>query len=437
MKRNRKCAAALVLVIAAAMTAAAFNPSAAAKNDPPAVSAFAKSEQVGAVITFSEEDFASRVSGGEELEAIVISALPEGGVLRLAGRTLLRGEAISLDSMSTLAFVPDDETGDLFTSFSFLPVFSKSGAGTEAVTVSINVSKSKNTAPIAQDLEFKTFVDVKLCAALKCTDIDGDECTFTVVRQPKKGTVEIKENGFCYTPQSGKKGDDSFTYIATDARGNASKEATVSIDIRKRAAKETFAYTDMEYSPAHYAALLLRDEGILIGETFGGENFLYPEKAVSRAEFVALAAAVTELAMPTVAVGTGLSDNDAIPVWAQPYVAAAIHEGVIEGERSEDGNRVFRAADGITRAEAASIINKSLSLSNDGRGMQFADSANVPDWAAQCLVNTTAAEIVPVFADGTVRAGALVTREDAAIMLCEMMRYKEETADTGFFGLFR
>ena len=211
---------------------------------------------------------------------------------------------------------------------------------------------------------------------------------------------------------------------------------TVTVDVQKRANKETFVYTDMSESPAHYASLSLRDAGILCGETIGGENFLYPDKQVTRAEFVALVAAVTELALPTASVGTGLSDNEAIPAWAQPYVAAAITSGVIYGEQDGSGNRVFRADDAITRGEAAAIIDRALDLPDDGREMAFADTANVPAWAAQYMVNTTAAEVMPVFSDNTVRCDTSVTRADAVQILCSVLEYQEAQKPSGLFGIF-
>lgn len=441
MKNHKRTTALLSVLVAVTMCMAAFTPSMAlfGKSEAqPAVSAFAKSDTQGALITFSEEDFTSRVSGSEKLDAIVISALPENGALRLAGRTLERGEAIGVASLNTLCYVPEDEAGEVFTTFSFLPVFSKSGASGEEVRVSINLSAQPNSAPIAQDVEYETYVNVRLCAPLKATDADGDPVSFQITSQPSRGTVEIKGQGFAYTPAEGKTGKDSFTYTATDERGNVSKPATVSITINKRPAKETFQYDDMQDSRAHYAALRLRDEGILIGETIGESNFLYPDKTVSRAEFVALVASVTELSLPTASVGTGLSDNSEIPTWAQPYVAAAIHTGIVIGEATETGNRVFRAQDGITRAEAASIINRALSLAADGRGLQFSDSAEVPQWAAQSVINTTFAQIVPVFGDNTVRASSSVTREDAAQMLYQMLCYQEaQTSTGGLLGLFK
>lgn len=440
MKSHKKLTAVLTVTLALSLGLAALSPATALfgrAEEAPGVAAFAKSAAAGGLVSFSEEDFAARLTGTEALDAIVVASLPEGGALRLAGRVLGRGEVVARAELQNLCYVPDAETQEVYTSFQFVPVFAKTGAGEQSVTVSINLSDTTNMSPIAQDLSYETYAGVKLCAPLKCTDIDGDPCTFQIVTQGKKGTVEVSDSAFVYSPLAGKTGRDSFTYTATDARGNVSAPATVTVELCKRAQKDTFQYTDMQDSQAHYAALRLREQGVFVGETIGQEHFFYPGQAVSRAEFVALVAAVTELGLPTMAVGTGLSDNADIPVWAQPYVAAAVHTGIVTGEAQETGNKIFRAADAITRAEAAAIVNRSLALVSDGRGLQFEDSGNVPAWAHQAVINTTYAGILPVFGDNTVRANAVLTREACAQMVWEMIAHLESGRSSGgLLGLF-
>jgi len=119
-------------------------------------------------------------------------------------------------------------------------------------------------------------------------------------------------------------------------------------------------------------------------------------------------------------------------------VAAALNCGVICGEAAADGNRGFRAGDGITRAEAASIIDRALELTDDGRIPTFRDTAALPQWATQSVINTTAAGIVSVFSDNTVRADSTVTRGDAVDMLYQMLQFRQNNADDGgsFLGIF-
>lgn len=423
---SKKLLALASVTVACTMLLAAFTPARAlfGKGEAPAVAAFSKWDGQGQLITFGMEDFTGRVTGEEELSAIVLSSLPAGGVLRLAGQQVRVGEAISADRLSALCFVPEIGV-DVHTAFDFLPVFSRSGAGDVPVTVHLNISDTPNAAPVAVEMRYETYADLPLYGKLKAVDPEGDPCTFTVVDQGKRGTAEITSAGFRYLP-SGKSGKDVFSVVATDCYGNRSQPTQITVAVVKRHDKEVFTYTDLGDSPAHYAALQLREAGVFSGESFGSEAFFCPETTVSRAEFLTMVAAVSEMAMPTAAVSTGLSDNDATPAWAQSYVAAGILSGVVQGSDDGQGNRAFLAHNAITRAEAAAIADRSLGLADDGRAMTFADSDTVPAWAAQSVVNCTALGMLPANEDNTICADQPLTRADAAVMLYEMLKYRAE-----------
>lgn len=424
MRLMEKITALVSATLAIILLLAAFSPVQARQDQPAAVAAFAKNDGQGQLICFTQEDFTSRVSGGEELSAIVLKNLPAGGILRLAGQDVRQGEAISADRLSAMCFVP--EIGkDVHTSFTFLPVFSRSGAGRQDVTVHLNISDTPNAAPVAVEQSYETYADLPLHGRLKAVDAEGDPCTFTVVSQGRRGNAEITPAGFCYVPE-GKSGKDSFYVVATDTMGNRSQPAEITVTVTKRHAREAFTYTDMKENPAHYAALQLRDAGVFSGESFGNEAFFCPEQTVSRAEFLTMAAAVADLAQPVAAVSTGLSDNESIPAWAQGYVAAGILSGVVQGSDDGEGNRQFRAQSSITRAEAAAIVDRCLTMTDDGRSLSFADNHTVPVWAEQSVINCAAAGILETGEDNTVRADDVLTREDAAVMLYRMMQFAGE-----------
>ncbi len=425
----------IVFILAGCIISASFY--ALGADDTASVAAFAKSEKQGGVIVFDVADFTVSAKSGNCLDAIQITSIPERGRLAVGDSGVTAGDIVDIDDLSRMTFSSTD-SADLFETMTFRPVFSKTGTSADDVRVTLSLSNKPNNTPVAVNAEYKTYTDIRLCGTLKSVDTDGDECTYEITNSPKKGDITLDGAEFVYVPKQGKSGRDSFEFKVTDSRGNTSGSAKVSILICKPASKESFSYSDMLDSHAHYAALCLREEGIMVGETFGEENFFYPDETVSRAQFVALISSVAELALPTVSVGTGLKDNEAIPVWARPYVAAAINCGVISGETCDDGNKVFRANDPITRAEAASIMDKAMKLASDGRKMTFDDTDNVPAWAEQSIVNTTAAGILSVFDDNTVRASEYVTREDAAIMLHKAVCHvQKKTKETGLLaGLF-
>ena len=422
------CTLSLCMVLAALFTPTlAFFSRRTAEES--AVQTFSKSAGVGDIVTFSQQDFESRVTGDDSLSGIVLSALPdeESGILRLAGRGVSQGETIAVESLGALSFIPLTED-DIHTSFSFIPVFADSGESGDSVSVAVNLSGTQNSNPIARDLSFEAYLDLPLCGVFSSLDPDGDACTYKVLTDPSNGAVTLTDTGFCYTPD-GRAGSDSFTYQAIDVFGNPSAAATVTVEVLKRSADSDITYTDMGQSTAHYQAVKLAEAGVLTGERIGSESFLKPELEVTRAEFVALVASVVELPLPTAAVSTGLADNEAIPTWAQPYVAAAVSSGVVYGQKGEDGNHIFRAGDTITRAEAASIIQRAARMTADGRTLTYADADAVPSWAAQAVATVSAAEIMESYPDHTIRPTAAVTREDAVKMLYETMCYLQEKGE--------
>ena len=71
-----RCAAFCSSLAACALLPAAF--ALLEKEDPaPAVTTFSKVEDAGKTVTFSQEDFTTRLTGEDTLEGIVVSALPD------------------------------------------------------------------------------------------------------------------------------------------------------------------------------------------------------------------------------------------------------------------------------------------------------------------------------------------------------------------------
>jgi len=296
------------------------------------------------------------------------------------------------------------------------------------VTATMNPKPEGNGTPVARDMAIVTYLDLPVCCRLWAMDPDKEALTYEIVTQPEKGTAELLEEGmFLYTPKVKKAAKDSFTFRAIDPNGNKSAPATVTVEIRKRSGA-CLQYDDMARSTAHFAAVRLAEENILRGQQIGASNFFFPEQEVTRAEFVTMVAAICQLPLPTAQISTGMSDDAAIPSWAQSSVVAAISEGIIKGGTA-GSQAVFRGSDPITRAEAAAILDRALGLADDGRSAAFSDGDTVPAWAGQALVNTTTAGILSTAPDGAVNANAAVTREDAADMLYAALCWVEDTAE--------
>ena len=93
---------------------------------------------------------------------------------------------------------------------------------------------AEGTAPIAENLELKTYRHISVGGRLSAYDPDGGEVSFQITTPPTKGDVQLEEDGsFVYSPYYNKKGRDYFGYRARDAAGNISQEATAIIHIEK------------------------------------------------------------------------------------------------------------------------------------------------------------------------------------------------------------
>jgi hypothetical protein len=247
---------------------------------------------------------------------------------------------------------------------------------------------------------------------LKATDPDGDAVTFTIETQPKKGTVELSDDGtFTYTPKSGKKGSDSFTYTASDTSGAVSESATVKIDIKKQSTKIT--YSDMDGNCAAYEAVLLAENGIYIGQQLGGEYFFCPDEAVTRSEFLAMCMNLNGGELLSGVTHTGFYDDSDMKLWQKTYVSTALMSGYISGYKDSDGHLVFGADNDITYSQAAVILNNVLGISDVVSVASF-DDTMTPSWAYQASVNLTACGIT---ADNSSDYSHTLTRAEAAQLL--------------------
>ena len=282
-----------------------------------------------------------------------------------------------------------------------------------------------NSAPIAENLSLSTYKGIAITSRLAATDPEGDAITFRIVDSPARGQLTLDEQdsaAFWYTPYEGKKGKDSFTYVAVDDKGNTSEPATVKIVIEKQNSKVT--YSDMTGEAAAYAAQRLAEENIYVGRRVGETYCFDPGESFTREEFLALAMSVANVKPLNGVTLTGFFDDESISVWAKGYVSAALIEGAVQGSYTEDGQAVFRGDAEITCAEATVLIDRLLAMSD----VDIKATMAVPVWAAQSAANL---ETVAVISSDMEFNGNL-TRSQAAMMLSAMMDVVENRASKGW-----
>ena len=286
-----------------------------------------------------------------------------------------------------------------------------------ALALTSTTAEVENAAPIAENLTLKTFKGVAIASRFAAVDPEGDLVTFQVVDSPARGQITLDENdpaAFWYTPYEGKKGKDSFTYVAIDANGNVSKPATVKITIEKQ--KTAVSYSDMSGNPSQYAALRLAESGVYTGRKVGELYCFDPDEVFTREEFLALAMTAANVAPLSSVSLTGFYDDKDISAWAKGYVSAALIQGTVKGSPNEVGQVVFNAGDAVTCAQAAVIIDRLLAMGDVSSPSVFSVETT-PAWAYQSAVNMEAVSVLPSSAD----LSQTLTRAEAAEMLSAML----------------
>jgi hypothetical protein len=330
----------------------------------------------GDVYCFSQEELAPEA----EATGVFITEVPEKalGTVLLGTRQILAGDVLPVDSLDQLTFTPaSGAEGEAM--LSCLSI-TQDGLG-EATEMTIHIGSGKNEAPTAEDSQFETYKNISGEVPLKTADPEDDPLTVTIVKGPKRGTVEVSQDGtVTYTPKENKVGKDSFTYTVTDTAGNTSQEATVRIQIKKPSEQDTYA--DMADDPALLSATWLREAGIYEGELVAGQRLFQPEETVSRGEFIAMCMKLVGVDADGEALATGFADAAETPQWLEPYVSAALKSGYISGVSTDEG-LMLQADTDITRGEAAVIVSNMLGLSEAETVM--AEDKTVPAWAATAV----------------------------------------------------
>lgn len=311
------------------------------------VAAQAAEMDSGSVYCFGAQAF------GEDLQGVFLREIPASGVLRLGSRRLVPGDVLTAEQLDAVTYTPERTEEDTVEALAYLPV-SSSGLEPEA-TLRLGIRGKENKAPIAEDSALETYKNLANTGTLRAKDPEGEALTFTITRQPRRGDVTIGDNGeFTYTPKNNKVGVDSFAYTAADPQGKTSREATVTVTILRPT--EPTAYTDTLGRSCAFTAEWMRSTGIFAGETLAGNPCFFPEKAVTKGEFLTMV--VKTLSIPVEdRADAALSGN--IPKWLRPYAVAALRAGLTAGTAWQGD---FAESDTVTTREAAALLCACLNL---------------------------------------------------------------------------
>ena len=358
------------------------------------------------VYCFTTADFSQE----DDLSGICVTGLPTQGSVTMGTRIIQSGDILTAQQINTLTYNPVLSEGDQEAVMTYLPIFSDHVA--PASTMTLSVRGKQNQAPVAEDFAMETYKNLPNEALLKAKDPEGQSLTYTITRQPRRGEVTVREDGsFIYTPKKNKVGVDSFTYTATDPAGSVSREATVTITIMKPTTQQQYA--DTTDAACRFAAEWMKNTGIFISESIGGNSCFQPGKEVSRGEFLTMLVGALDLPLDDQAQYTGFTDECAD--WLKPYLAAAMRSGLTTGWPEAD---TFQADAPISGAEAAVMVQNALNLTADTETDAEADSS-IPAWACDAV---NALKNNGISLNGQTN----LTRADAAVMMYEISRLAQD-----------
>ena len=374
---------------------------------------------------FSQDDFTSAAADG-----IFLTSVPQENLaaVRYGSRVLKAGDALPTKALGDLTLEAKCVTAQEVT-IGYCTLSDGVLSGVQELKLSI--LPKEDQPPTAEDGSLETYKNIAGSGTLSAADPEGKPLIYNLVKEPKRGSVELHEDGtFTYTPDKNKVGKDSFTYTVTDSGGNTSEEAKISIEILKPTDKATYA--DMGSDSDAFYAMWLKEAGLFTGATVGGNLCFEPEKTVSRGEFLVMVMKLVDAQADETGLTSGFSDEAATPVWLQPYIVSALGSGMISGVSSEDGV-VFRPEAALSRAEAAVMLQNVLQLPAPTAKTVFSetDAAAVPAWAADATAALSAAGIS---LGDTAQADAITRREVAKLLYEVSNLIAGETLETFYWA---
>ena len=362
-------------------------------------------------------------SENEAFEGVYVASVPSqlDAEVSLGARTLRAGDVLDRSMLSQLLVLPA-ENRDASCELVYCPI--EGGEVQPSRALELSILTGKNEAPVCRDVKFETYKNIANTGVLSASDPEGDTLTYQLVKEPKRGTVDIAPDGsFTYTPAQNKVGKDVFTYTATDSAGNVSNVANVTVKIVKPTDKAM--YQDLAGDTLAYTAMWLKDRGVYTGKRIAGNLCFEPEGTLTRGEFLVMAMKLLGAEQESARLTSGFADESKTPAWMRPYIVSAFKSGMVSGVTSPDG-MVFRPSSNLTRAEAAVMLQNILDLPQSQEAAVFSEDCAVPVWAQASVSALESAGIsIPV----TTSAENLTRREAAELLYeCWTLCQNRETA---------
>ena len=233
-------------------------------------------------------------------------------------------------------------------------------------------------------------------------------------------TIDGRSADFSYDPISGTlkaeaEDDGQLHRVTLSARDRSGNLASASVMLQGTTSNP---FADMRGHWAEEYAGYLYGRGIIAGRDTAEGLLFDPNTAVTRAEFAVLLSRWLGL-NGSEADTQEFADADRIPDWARDSIYAVSSLGLILGER-EGNNLWFKPLEPLTRAQAATILGRTLEGGRQYADIVFKDADTIPTWAAPYISLMCFMGVFNGFEDGTFRPEDTLTRAQAAKLLTTM-----------------
>lgn len=110
---------------------------------------------------------------------------------------------------------------------------------------------------------------------------------------------------------------------------------------------------------------------------------------------------------------TGLKNDGTLPLWAKPYLKAALDKGIVKEEN-------FPWEETLTRAEAVVFTHRASEIDDvKSYPLALSDKEDIPTWAVYSYQNLAAHQLLTLYSDSS-QPNQTLTRADAAELLWQL-----------------
>ncbi len=195
-----------------------------------------------------------------------------------------------------------------------------------------------------------------------------------------------------------------FAVIATE-KAEVKKEEAVPVEPGK--------VVNLSDIKGHWAEKTITE--LVATEAIAGypDGTFKPDQGISRAEFATIVVKAFQLPEKN-----GKVFEDTANHWAQNFIATAAANGIVSGY----GDTTFGPNDPITREQMAVMIVKAVKLLEVYEGKTFVDTDKISDWAKNAVVTASGKNIISGYPDNTFRPQNNATRAEAATVIIKSLK---------------